>query len=283
MTLLDGNAALLGIRSPKSRGDVNPTIYLFFYDATADTWREGPPLPSPREWFATTVLGDGTLLVIGGRQSFKPSTRVDRYDGSRDVWQGVTSMPDAREGAAAATLPDSRVLVTGGVGPSALRDRGRSSATTQAYDPSTNTWHAAGALAEARKDHTITSLRDGRIACIGGWAGPKHELDSIEVFDAVKGLWTLGGVLLAKRKGAAAGLLADGRVLITGGSVDTPEAVNVYLSTEIWDPASGLSREGPPMQHARAYHDLVRLSDGRLLVVGGVIGERGAPAELVVC
>lgn len=280
VTLADGNAALLGIRSPRPRGEVNPTIHLFLYDAAADTWREGAPLPSPREGFAATVLGDGTLLVLGGRQSFKASARVDLYDGSRNVWQAGADAPDARDKPAATILRDSRVLVVGGVGPSAFRDA-ESSATTLVYDPSANKWHTAGALAEARRDHAIAILRDGRVACLGGWAGPKHELDSIEVFDPANQRWTLGGVLLAKRKGAAAGLLADGRVLITGGSVDTPDAVTVYRSTEIWNPATGLSEEGPPMQHARVHHDLVTLSDGRLLVSGGVIGERGAPAELL--
>jgi hypothetical protein len=282
VSLADGNAALLGMGSPRPGGEVNPTMFAFLYDASANTWRDASPLPSPRKGFAAAVLGDGTLFILGGCQSFKTTARVDRYDESRDVWKTVVELPDSRERPAAAVLRDGRVLVAGGVGPSAFRNGGRS-ATTFVYDPNANTWRTTGPLAEPRRDHAIVTLHDGRVACLGGWAGPKHELDSIEVFDPANARWTLGGVLLAKRKGPAAGVLADGRVLITGGSADTQEAVNVYLSTEIWDPASGLSEEGPPMEHARVHHDLVTLSDGRLLVAGGVIGERGAAAELLVC
>jgi hypothetical protein len=280
VALADGTAALLGIRSPRQLDEDNPTIHLFLYDAAVDTWREGAPLPSPREGFAATVLRDGTLLVFGGRRSFEASARVDLYDASRNIWRACADAPDARDKPAVTILRDSRVLVVGGVGPSAFRDA-ESSATTWVHDPASSTWHAAGSLAHARRDHAVAALPDGRVACLGGWAGAKRGLDSIEVFDPANQRWTLGGVLLAKRKGAAAGLLADGRVLITGGSADTPDAVNVYRSTEIWNPATGLTEGGPPMQHARAHHDLVTLSDGRLLVSGGAIGGRAAPAELL--
>ena len=53
----------------------------------------------------------------------------------------------------------------------------------------------------------------------------------------------------------------------------------VYASTEIWDPTNGQFSAGAPMSVARGGHRSVRLSDGKILVVGGTAQSDGALAQ----
>ena len=61
--------------------------------------------------------------------------------------------------------------------------------------------------------------------------------------------------------------LSDGRVLVTGVSdlnSDAPEA-----TSEIYDPAAGTWSPTGTMKHARIFHTMTLLPDGRVLAVGG--------------
>ena len=56
------------------------------YDIDADTWREGPPLPSVRFW-GTTVLMNNTFLIVGGaNQSQSPETVIWKYNVENNTW-----------------------------------------------------------------------------------------------------------------------------------------------------------------------------------------------------
>jgi hypothetical protein len=76
-------------------------------------------------------------------------------------------MAAARQTAAAALLKDGTVLVTGGED----ARQGTALATTERYDPGSDTWSGAGAMTAARKAHTLTALDDGRALVVGGTAG----------------------------------------------------------------------------------------------------------------
>lgn len=80
------------------------------------------------------------------------------------------------------------------------------------------------------------------------------------------------------RTGATLTVLNDYRVLITGGAdlVATASAVSsgadlatVYSEAEVFDPKTGLFTALPPMSIPRAYHQAVRLKDGRVVIMGG--------------
>lgn len=74
------------------------------------------------------------------------------------------------------------------------------------------------------------------------------------------------------RVGHTATRLLDGRVLVTGGRDfrdPTYSRAITYSSAEIFDPASGAWHLAAPMHHERSDHVALRLSDGRIFVVGG--------------
>ncbi|MBI5496506.1 MAG: hypothetical protein HY904_15900 [Deltaproteobacteria bacterium] len=75
------------------------------------------------------------------------------------------------------------------------------------------------------------------------------------------------GGLQSARTEFGAVTLATGEVLVVGGF---DFAGQVLATTEYLDPATGLSRMGPPLNVARARHSVSRLPDGTVLVFGGV-------------
>src|SRR5262249_54144419 len=82
---------------------------------------------------------------------------------------------------------------------------------------------------------------------------------------------------LGARAAHTATPLADGRVLIAGGCADAgcPSA-SAAPGSEFYVPGSGFVA-GPPMLTPRQGHTATALADGRVLIVGGYVGEGVAP------
>ena len=119
-------------------------------------------------------------------------------------------------------------------------------------------------LSIPRRNHTATSLKDGRLLFIGG-ENADGEIRKAEVLDAQTGTVASAGSVRFGRANHSATLLDDGRVLIVGGTRRGAE----LTSTEIFDPVSGAFSKGPDLIKARAAHSATRLSDGKILVLGG--------------
>jgi hypothetical protein len=83
------------------------------------------------------------------------------------------------------------------------------------------------------------------------------------------------GSMQHPRAGHTASLLPDGAVLIAGGFAGSGSESRPYISTELFDPASGAFRPGPDMTVARMGHAAVVLRDKRVLLVGGWSGSSG--------
>ncbi len=77
------------------------------------------------------------------------------------------------------------------------------------------------------------------------------------------------GSLIGRRALPTAVVLADGRVLVTGGFGGGAAALSL-ASAEIYDPSSGTWSGTGGMATGRVQHMATLLSDGRVLVVGGV-------------
>ncbi len=80
--------------------------------------------------------------------------------------------------------------------------------------------------------------------------------------------------------GTFAILLQDGRVLVAGGLTGHfPE--KLLTSAVIWDPRTLTFSATGSLQTARAgYHAGVLLRDGRVLIVGNLLGGDGSTAEV---
>ena len=277
-----------------------------FATAPVNEWVSSADLSISRAAACSVRLADGRVLIAGGSSQFGSLNTVDVYSAAGSI-SAAAPMLDPRAGAACAAMPDGRVLMTGGTdGRSAL-------ASAEIYDPSTDTWTAApsmtaprvghsatvspwgaiiiaggepagtveayttsglfvplGRLETARTDYAVAMLPARKILFIGGSTGPAPTA-SIEMYDADTNLLAPAGSLLTARKNLAASALYDGTVLISGG-IDA--AGNYLATTEIFDPATGSSSQGPALGSARASHQSVLLTNnGQVLLIGGTNAE----------
>jgi len=128
---------------------------------------------------------------------------------------------------------------------------------------------AAGSLVERRSGHTATFLSDGRILLVGGVGQGWTFLRTAELYDPTTGRSEPTGSMTVPREGHTATLLADGRVLVIGGHTGRRPAMEVHSSAELFDPKTGRFAPARTLGTARHKHDAIRLSDGRVLVIGG--------------
>ena len=109
----------------------------------------------------------------------------------------------------------------------------------------------------------------------GGIGLDGQPTDAASLYDPATGQTTTLAMGTA-RAGHGASRLGDGRVLVTGGfetvSISDPLALFAGMrnTTEIFDPATGAFAPGPNMLEARALHSSSELSNGEVLIAGGL-------------
>ncbi len=230
----------------------------------AEGWIERvASLETPRAAHTTTALPSGQLLVAGGMGPHGGSlSTAELIDVSAAGVQAIASMTDARAGHTATALPDGRVVLAGGYNGAYLP-------SVEVFDPVRHRFEIMGQLIEGRSGHTATPLPDGRILIVGGVGRGWSFLSSAELFDPGTGRSEVVGPLSVSRESHTATPLADGRVLVVGGHRGRRQAMEVYASAELYDPATRRFQAAGHLTTARHKHDAVRLPDGRVLVIGG--------------
>lgn len=94
------------------------------------------------------------------------------------------------------------------------------------------------------------------------------------VIEKPYGTWSPGGSMNVPRTSFATVHLENDKVVVLGGVSleDHPQTLTSSPCThavEVWDPNTATWSNASPMTHARCAHTATRLSDGRVLVVGG--------------
>jgi N-acetylneuraminic acid mutarotase len=218
------------------------------------------------------VLLDGRALVAGGHHVDGTKRLVDAvelYDPAADRWTATATMLEQREGIGTLLLlNDGRVLLPGEHYPMT---------GSELFDPATERWTATGALSVGRGGHISALLDDGRVLVAGGidWLAPTTPtFDSAELYDPVSGSWRLTAAMGKRRMGAAVVKLADGRAWVLGG-YDDASAVRLFRNAEIYDPASATWSTTSEASRDLGNAGVARLTDGRVLVAGGVTKSPG--------
>ncbi|HYM66803.1 MAG TPA: kelch repeat-containing protein [Patescibacteria group bacterium] len=270
--LQDGRVLVVGGLGP-GRGTAE------LYDPSTNTWSGAGKLAQGRANHAAVLMPDGNVLVVGGRLPGQPLASAEVYDPRLNTWTAVGALPTPRDRPQAVLLDTGKVLVTGGV----AVDTGGSLdasvlfgsplATTEIYDPGTQTWSDGPSMSIGRVGHVMVTLGDGRVLVAGGTRDPAPA----EIFDPVAGTWTATAVVPA-RIAPAAGLLPDGRVIVAGGLVEQydPQTVAstgytpILLTTaDLFQPSSFSWLAAAPLSTGRWLSSGTVLSDGRFLVCGG--------------
>lgn len=242
----------------------------------------------------TTVLDNGQVLIVGGiGANGEVLSSTELYDPTTGVFTSAGPLNTPRFGQTATLLSDGTVLIAGGYNAAALD-------SCEVFIPAGNTLPFSNVflsvparMSAARAFHTATSLPGGYVLIAGG-ASNGRVLDTAEVFAPTPfapmlGQFISGSSPLAPWKMSVprhhhtATALGDGTVLIAGGRNDLGEALNV---AEIFTPStpitlSSFSAAGQ-MTIARASHSATALSDGSVLIAGGIGSDAtaGSTAEI---
>jgi hypothetical protein len=119
------------------------------------------------------MLPGTSILALGDDEG---GSHVQRYDYAKEEWVDTAQMAQGRIRAQVTLLADGRVLVAGGVelisqavdGGYSVTE-GKPLATTEIYDPSTDTWTAGPKLLSPRQGGHAITLADGSVLVFGGY------------------------------------------------------------------------------------------------------------------
>jgi galactose oxidase-like protein/Big-like domain-containing protein len=242
------------------------------YDPFTGTFKGTGSMAVSRAWHTATLLQDGRVLVIGGRnadgglppagQSFKSA---ELYNPATTTFTSTGSPARPLSQHTATLLPNGKVLIAGGVD-ATDPNMTVATATAEIYDPATGVFSPTGSMIAARVGHTATLLANGRVLITGG-----SGLSTAEVYDPATGSFSATGNMGLARASHTATLLPNGTVLVAGGGDST---------AELYDPATGVFSPTGGMEGGRAGHSATLLQNGKVLVAGGNSRPPLATAEL---
>jgi large repetitive protein len=206
-----------------------------------------------RKFHTSTLLIDGSVLVVGGSDRLGDLSSVERYDPVADQWRIVSAMNTARCHHSATRLANGCVLVTGGFNGVAL-------SSAELFDPAQNQWHTSSAMhtAQGHGLHSATLLQDGRVLVASS--------SGAELYDPESNAWQ--GVAYSGRDYQTATLLTDGQVLLAGGAGPWDE-LGMSAGVVRFDPATALWQPAAHLPQSRVRHTATRLNNGQVLLAGG--------------
>jgi len=233
------------------------------YDPSTDTFTATGSMITARGGHSAILLGNGTVLIVGGYgdRGYPNAARAEIYDPATGLFT-VTGPYVGRAGcdfcAPATLLPDGNVLFAGQY-------------PAQLYDPLTGSFSVTGTMVW---DHsTAAVLTDGKVLFTGGedfGRSPRAEL-----YDPESGTFAVTGEMACPRVWHTLTVLPDGTVLAAGGETDNCSNgfcvfAGSVASAELYDPSTGAFVATGDMTAAREGHTATPLSDGTVLIAGGL-------------
>ena len=232
------------------------------------------------------ALNQPSVPVLGGGTAVAPNNELLFVGGSGPVAQRYKSRTEEWELAGASLgvgllsqttgLADGRVLFTGGIDVAT----GQPTTTASIYDPVTQTTTTL-AMAQPRAGHGASLMNNGRVLISGGSSNVDLTnplslftglLATTELFDPVTNTFLPGPTMLEPRAFHTSTTLTTGRVLVAGGIALLPivNIPNVSSTAYLFNPTTNSFGLPSLMSGARFLHTATALSNGRVLLVGGL-------------
>ncbi len=238
---------------------------------------------TPRYRHAATLMKDGQVFLSGGYDQFR---FTEIYDPATGTFRATTQLASNHSDDAEILLPDGRVLLAGSAGVSI-------------YDPSVDTFTAVGTINTRGYPTAAGYLPDGRILLaasgVDSYDPRTAQLRHLQDFAGGPGttrvlpdgrlavvtadsLWIYelrGDVvqpLIRQEFGSSwgdrgVGRLPDGNILIAGGGGDY--VTDTVIGEAFFYDVRRNRLEKLPSPGPRYGHQMVPLSDGRMLLLGG--------------
>ncbi|XP_069189619.1 kelch-like protein 5 isoform X2 [Procambarus clarkii] len=209
-------------------------------------------LQSPRTKPRKSTVGD--LFVVGGMDSNKGSTGIEKYNLRTNSWTTVGTMTGRRLQFGVAVL-DGKLHVVGG------RDGLKTLNIAEAYDPSTSTWSQLPPMSTHRHGLGVGVL-EGPLYAVGGHDGWSY-LNTVERWDPQARQWSYVAPMSSSRSTVGVAVL-NGRLYAVGGR----DGSSCLRTVECYDPHTNKWTPCAPMGRRRG-GVAVGVINGFLYAVGG--------------
>ncbi len=214
-------------------------------------------------FFASLVF---SFQAIAGPGPYRVSNLVRLTAQASETFVPALNQPAVPVlGGGTAAAPNNELLFVGGSGPAAQR-----------YKSRLETWELAGTTFGVGLLSQTTGLADGRVLFTGGLdLLTGQTTNNAAIYDPVAQT-TTSLTMAFPRAGHGASLMGNGKVLVTGGlaAFDPANLLTLFtglqVTTEIFDPVTNAFSAGPNMLEARALHTSTTLTNGQVLVAGGI-------------
>lgn len=229
------------------------------YDPATGNFAPTGTMVSARTNHTSTLLADGRVLITGG-EDIVPLQTAEIYDPASGVFtQTSPGMRVPRSQHTATTLRDGTILLNGGK-------------SADLFNPATETFtQTTGTPPLNRRAHASVLLADGSVFTTGGYVGAAA-VNTAEIYDPVtQDFTTLPVGMLIPRANHSMTPLLDGTLLIAGGFSGT----SPHDEVESYDPILQTFTLKQKMIYNRSNQRAFLLTDGRVLVIGGVTLESG--------
>jgi WD40 repeat protein len=259
-TLMQNGKVLVAGGNVGGIGAVFPDAQV--YNPATNTWTATAKMKAGRNWNTGTLLPDGRVLLAGGSNGklsgdnlviLKTAELYDPIAGTFTL--SAAKMKTPRANHTATLLPNGKVLIAGGMNVMVPRIRwGSCTNLAELYDPATDTFSSAGAMAVVHCGHNATLLQNGKVLIVGG--------TDAELYDPATNSWSSAGTMNAAHAGSAV-LLPNGNVLLAGATA----------TAQLYDPASGTFTVTGSPANLYGYNTAALLANGKVLMAGGPAGQ----------
>jgi hypothetical protein len=236
------------------------------YDPNIGSFTPTPNMNGGHFFHTATLLSDGRVLIVGGPGS------AELYDPISGTFHLTGSLITIRQLHTATLLADGNVLIAGGRGTSGDLN------TAEVYSPFTGAFLPTGNMMATRLFFAAGLLANGQVLVTGDYFGQATS----ELYDRLSGIFITNGVMNTPRYNHTETPLPNGKVLVAGGHTpNNPLPAGVLSDAELYDPLTKMFSSTVRLNNGRYVHTATLLSDGKILIAGGV-GINGplATAEL---
>lgn len=248
----------------------------FIVDPMVDKWTPIASFSASRSHHTMEWMNSDEVLIIGG-SSVVSSTRTVHSDNliyslSTNTFSAASPLNIPRTNHRSLKLRSGKILVMGGLDSSL-----QSLNNGEIYDPLTDTWtFTSGGSFYRGSDFYMYELSDGRVIVFGELTDDLTQHYPPEIYDPVTDTWTtMNGESYPR---IASGLyssfvpLGNDEFILTGGiHVDMVTAEMVMVrKIEIFNAQTNQWRTLDTELEGRALHVATLLSDGRVLLSGGI-------------
>lgn len=269
-TLLDNGKVLLvgGVGAGGSSATFLNTAEI--YDPKRREFVATASMSTARLGAAAVRLRDGRVLVVGGENNSQIAVNsAEIYNPVTGKWKLTAPMSYARENPTATLLMSGKVLIVGGY---SVDGNCCALSSAEIFDPKTGTFSTTGFMAVARRNHTATLLKNGRVLVAGGYNGVNGDstgsgnVNAPELYDPATGTFDATDAMSSARRYPTATMLMNGQVLIAGGGDSTNAAL---APAETYKSRTAIFTVTGSLLTPRARHTATRLLDGKVLITGG--------------